>query len=33
MAFDVGCDDFAAKPLLPASLIEILRGKIASRSR
>ncbi len=33
MAFDVGCDDFAAKPLLPASLAEILRVRLAARSR
>ena len=28
MAFDAGCDDFAAKPLLPASLAEILRTRL-----
>jgi two-component system cell cycle response regulator DivK len=28
MAFDVGCDDFVAKPLLPASLVDIIRARV-----
>jgi len=32
MAFDAGCDDFVAKPLLPAALAEILRGRIDTQA-
>ena len=33
MAFDAGCDDFVAKPLLPAALADILHGRLDTRPR
>lgn len=33
MAFDAGCDDFVAKPLLPAALAAILQRRLEPGSR